>query len=59
MDVTKLFGLVVSIDEIVRDVAVDDSVTLVPAMKLLDPSGVYPRALVMLSAFKAAELSGV
>ena len=59
MDVTKLFGLVVSIDEIVSEVAVDDSVTLVPAIKFADPSGVYPRALVMLSAFKAVEFSGV
>ena len=39
--VTKLFAFVVSIYEelIVTDVAVDDSVTLVPAMKFEGPKG--------------------
>ena len=40
IDETKLFGLVVSVDEIVRDVAVEDNVTLVPATKFADPNGV-------------------
>ena len=58
--VTKLFGFVVSMYEelIVNDVAVEDSVTLVPAMKFVAPNGMYPNAPVMLAAVKACELKG-
>ena len=59
--VTKLFAFVVSIYEelIVTDVAVDDSVTLVPATKFVGPKGTYPKALVILAALNAAEFRGV
>ena len=44
---------------IVNDVAVEDKVTFVPAMKFVGPNGTYPNAFVMLAALNAAEFSGV
>ena len=43
----------------VNEVAVDESVTLVPAIKFDGPNGTYPSALVILTAVKAAESKGV
>ena len=59
--VTKLFGFVVStkLELIVKEVAVEDKVMLVPAMKFDGPNGTYPKAFVMFVALKAVELRGV
>ena len=58
--VTKLFAFVVSVklELMVNDVAVEDRVMLVPAMKFDGPNGMYPRALVMLTALNDVELNG-
>ena len=44
---------------IVSDVAVDESVTLLPATKFANPKGTYPNAFVMFAALKAVEFRGV
>ena len=44
---------------IVSEVAVEDKVILVPAIKFEGPNGTYPRALVIFSEVKSTTLNGV